>query len=108
MASNNQHKRVAAHHDWWARTYDKDYFTHFGIYHRVTMDNIKRFVPENLDSLILDAGGGTGIWSIELARMGYKVIMTDIEAKNGVIHVIDNVLVPANGKNEAKSSGCGA
>jgi len=37
-----------------------------------------------------------------------KVIKTDIVAKNGVIHVIDNVLLPESGKKEAKSSGCGS
>lgn len=69
---------VAAHHDWWAKTYDLDYFGRFALYHRVTWDNIRRFLPKNKDSLILDAGGGTGIWSIELAKLGYRLVLTDI------------------------------
>jgi ubiquinone/menaquinone biosynthesis C-methylase UbiE len=75
----NKHlKKVVAHHDWWAETYDSDYFEHFAIYHMVTLNNIRRFVPKEKGATILDVGGGTGIWSIELAKMGYKVVLTDI------------------------------
>lgn len=35
-----------------------------------------------------------------------KVVAADIEGKNGVIHVIDKVLIPAAEKSAAKSSGC--
>lgn len=75
----NKHlKKVVAHHDWWAETYDSDYFENFALYHRITLANIKRFLPEKKGATVLDAGGGTGIWSIELAKMGYKVVLTDI------------------------------
>jgi ubiquinone/menaquinone biosynthesis C-methylase UbiE len=75
----NEHlKRVAAHHDWYSGTYDSNYFESLALYHKVTLDNIRRFVPEENGALILDAGGGTGIWSIELAKMGYRVVLTDI------------------------------
>lgn len=75
----NEHlKKVAAHHDWYSETYDSNYFEGFALYHRVTLDNIRRFLPEEKGALILDAGGGTGIWSIELAKMGYRVVLTDI------------------------------
>ncbi len=75
---NEQMKKVSAHHDWWSETYDSDYFEHFALYHRITLDNIRRFLPNDKGAIILDAGGGTGIWSIELARMGYRVVLTDI------------------------------
>lgn len=35
-----------------------------------------------------------------------KVVVTDIEATNGVIHVIDNVLVPEKKKKASSSSAC--
>jgi len=73
-------EKMVAHHDWWADTYDDDYFGKLSLYHQVSLDNVRRFVPEKKDSLILDAGGGTGIWSVELARMGYRVVLTDISA----------------------------
>ncbi len=70
--------KMVAHHDWWSGTYDDDYFGKLSLYHQVSLDNVRRFVPEKEGSLVLDAGGGTGIWSVELARMGYRVVLTDI------------------------------
>jgi SAM-dependent methyltransferase len=69
---------VAAHHDWWAPTYDQDYSRKMAVYHAVTLDNILRFLPADRTLPVLDAGGGTGIWSIELARRGYRLVLTDI------------------------------
>ncbi len=75
----NEHlRKVASHHDSEAEIYDSDYFERFALYHKVTLDNIRRFVPKKKTATILDAGGGTGIWAIELAKMGYQVTLTDI------------------------------
>ncbi len=73
-----QARKVAAHHDWLAATYDANYFEHYAIYHRVTRENLRRHLPPQAGSLILDAGGGTGIWALELAAWGYEVVLTDI------------------------------
>lgn len=75
---SEQLKKVAAHHDWEAKTYDSDYFEHFALYHKVTLDNILSFLPEEKGGIILDAGGGTGIWSVEIVKMGYRVVLTDV------------------------------
>lgn len=48
------------------------------VYGYVTWEHLKNYLPENRDSLILDAGGGTGRWTIPLAQMGYQVILCDI------------------------------
>lgn len=59
--------------------YDGEYKTpFFSIYKEITWDNIKRFLPPERDSIILDAGGGTGEWGIRIAELGYKVVLTDI------------------------------
>ncbi|MHC5038521.1 MAG: class I SAM-dependent methyltransferase [Planctomycetota bacterium] len=71
-------KKVASHHDVWAESYDTDYFDRFPLYHRITWDNIARFLPEQKGALVLDAGGGTGIHSLELLKRGYRVVLTDI------------------------------
>ncbi|MBN1954548.1 MAG: class I SAM-dependent methyltransferase [Anaerolineae bacterium] len=58
------------------RHHDEDpFFTK--IYDPLTWDNIQRFLPPP-GRRILDAGGGTGRWAIQLARMGYQVTLTDI------------------------------
>jgi ubiquinone/menaquinone biosynthesis C-methylase UbiE len=70
-------RRVIAHHDEEAPTYDTD-IAGMILYNKITLDNIRRFLPEDHDGLILDAGGGTGFWAIQLAEMGYRVVLTDI------------------------------
>jgi ubiquinone/menaquinone biosynthesis C-methylase UbiE len=50
------------------------------LYAEITWSNIKRFLPKK-GSLILDAGGGTGFFARKLAKLGYRVVLTDI-AKN--------------------------
>jgi len=62
-----------------AKEYDKDYETpYWKLYHEITWENIKQFLPRRKDGLVLDAGGGTGYWAIRLAKHGYRVVLTDI------------------------------
>lgn len=67
-------------HDKIAEDYDAkcDNDLYMRLYEDVTWDNIKRFLPKNKNSLILDAGGGTGRWAMKIAKLGYNVILTDI------------------------------
>jgi ubiquinone/menaquinone biosynthesis C-methylase UbiE len=78
MPMNPHLTEVVAQYDAEAGTYDREYFANFALYHAVTLDNVRRHLPERRDRPILDAGGGTGIWSVELARLGYHVTLTDI------------------------------
>ncbi len=45
-----------------------------------TLHYLKKYLPKK--GLILDAGGGPGRYTIELARMGYDVVLFDITLKN--------------------------
>ena len=67
-------------YDLHARAYDKaldDPVMRF--YEAVTWDNVKQFLPEDKEnSLLLDIGGGTGRWSVPLAREGYHVVLGDV------------------------------
>lgn len=71
------------------------------VYGYVTWEHLKKYLPENRNSLILDAGGGTGRWTIPLAKMGYKVILCDIsqgmltQAKSKIIkeNLLDRVRI---------------
>jgi len=69
-----------AYHDHEASAYDAKYDENpffIRVYEPVTWDNIRRFLPP-LPAQVLDAGGGTGRWTVVLAQMGYKVTLTDI------------------------------
>ena len=62
-----------------AEEYDKDYERpYWKLYHEITWNNIKQFLPKRKNAVILDAGGGTGYWAIRLAKRGYRVVLTDI------------------------------
>ena len=76
---NKDIKEVKKFYNKIAKEYDKQYKTpYWRLYHEITWDNIKKFLPKKKNALILDAGGGTGFWAIKLAKLGYKVILTDI------------------------------
>ena len=84
-----------AYHDQEAPQYDAKYddnvfFTK--LYEPVTWDNIHRFLPP-LPARVLDAGGGTGRWTLILAGMGYDVTLTDIS--QGMLDVARDKLAAA-------------
>jgi len=70
---------VKEFHERTAEEYDKDYNTpYWRLYHEITWHNVKQFLPERKSAVILDAGGGTGYWTIRLAKLGYRIVLTDI------------------------------
>jgi ubiquinone/menaquinone biosynthesis C-methylase UbiE len=48
------------------------------VYDVITLKYLEPCVPTNGDALVLDAGGGTGRWAVQMARKGYNVILMDI------------------------------
>ncbi|MBA7699861.1 tRNA 5-carboxymethoxyuridine methyltransferase [subsurface metagenome] len=68
----------------------KKYYAEYGIkewkrlakdpYHRLEFDTTMYFLKKHLPkkSLILDAGGGPGRYTIKLAKMGYDIILLDL------------------------------
>lgn len=72
-------EKVKIFYDKIAKEYDRMYETpYWKLYDEITWYNIKRFLPKKKNALVLDAGGGTGYWTIKLAKLGYKVVLTDI------------------------------
>lgn len=63
---------ISEHFDGWLETLQGR------AYGAVTWEHVKRYLPENRSAAILDAGGGTGQWSLPLANMGYRVTLCDI------------------------------
>jgi len=65
-------------HDKVAGKYESGYSgPYWKLYHDLTFANIKKYLPKR-GSLILDAGGGTGFWSRILAKLGYRLVCTDV------------------------------
>ncbi|MGB9134612.1 MAG: methyltransferase domain-containing protein [Candidatus Bathyarchaeia archaeon] len=53
----------------------------FRIYDAITWKFLEPLVPTDLNSLVLDAGGGTGVWAIPMARKGCKVVLLDVSER---------------------------
>jgi ubiquinone/menaquinone biosynthesis C-methylase UbiE len=51
---------------------------YFKVYDAITWKYIEPYVPTDPSALVLDAGGGTGRWAIQMARKGCKVVLMDI------------------------------
>lgn len=65
-------------HDKIADKYESEYSgNYWKLYFDITYANIRKYLPKK-GAVILDAGGGTGFWSRKLAKIGYKMICTDI------------------------------
>jgi len=65
------------------------------IYDHITWDKtIKPYLSDDRDALILDAGGGTGKWTIPITGLGYRVTLTDIS--EGMLKVAKQKLAKAN------------
>jgi len=68
------------YHDANAEDYDSGYEAPFwSLYNEITWSYIQDCLPTCKEGVsILDAGGGTGLWAIKLARLGFNVILTDV------------------------------
>jgi ubiquinone/menaquinone biosynthesis C-methylase UbiE len=61
-----------AHHEWCRLQQDPYHQLEF----KVTMHFLEKYLPRR--GTVLDAGGGPGRYSIELARQGYSVVLLDL------------------------------
>jgi ubiquinone/menaquinone biosynthesis C-methylase UbiE len=58
-----------------AERYDEWYKAFQGaVEHHVDLELLKRYLPEDRSTKILDAAGGTGRIALPLAKMGYSVM----------------------------------
>jgi len=75
---DEQSERVVAYYRKTATDYDKEYHVPFfeEIYDKMTWHYIEPYLPQA--GVVLDAGGGTGKWSIPIAKKGLRVILFDI------------------------------
>jgi ubiquinone/menaquinone biosynthesis C-methylase UbiE len=73
-----QKRNVIQYYEKAAEEYDKEYDTPYfkRLYDKITWRYIEPYLPE--EGLVLDAGGGTGKWTIPIAEKGLKVVLYDI------------------------------
>ena len=71
--------------------YDKVFDTlYFKVYDEITWRYLEPYVPSSSDALVLDAGGGTGRWSLRMARKGCKLVLLDIS--EGMLNVAKRMI----------------
>lgn len=70
---------VESYYDKKAPNYDAAFDTlFFKIYDEITWRYLEPYVPSSPTALVLDAGGGTGRWTVRMAKKGCKVVLVDI------------------------------
>jgi len=71
-------------------------------YHKLEFDTTMHFLRKYLPKkgLILDAGGGPGRYTIELAKMGYDVVLLDLTPK--LLEIAQEQISKANVQNRVK------
>lgn len=75
-------KKSTKFHNEIAQKYEKEYRTpYWNLYHEITWEHIKKYLPKDKKYPILDAGGGTGYWSRRLAKLGFNVVCSDVAEK---------------------------
>lgn len=67
------------YHDKIAPEYEDGYKEpYWQLYFQVTWHNLQKYLPPEKGARILDAGGGTGMWSRVLAKEGYVPVCADL------------------------------
>ncbi len=69
---------VESYYDEKSSTYDSVFDTaYYKIYDAITWKYLEPYIPSDREALVLDAGGGTGRWSIRMAAKGCRVTLVD-------------------------------
>lgn len=77
---------VKRYYDERSVSYDTDdELLYFKVYNAITWKYTEPCVPKESDALVLDAAGGTGKWSIPIAKCGPKVVLLDLS--DGMLNV---------------------
>jgi len=79
-------EEVKSYYNRTAKSYEKQFeILYFKIYDAITWKYIDPYIPKDTNALVLDAGGGTGRWTIRIAEKGCKTILMD--ASNEMLSV---------------------
>ncbi|NVM01588.1 MAG: methyltransferase domain-containing protein [Candidatus Helarchaeota archaeon] len=82
-------KKFEQYYDKKSKNYDTDKnitgTLYAEVYNAITWKYLKPYLPRSPNNLVLDAAGGTGKWSISMAKEGCHVVLLD--ASNGMLNV---------------------
>ena len=71
--------QIEAHYDKKSKVYNSEFDNlFFKVYDAVTWKYLEPYIPTKPEALVLDAAGGTGRWTIRMAKKGCKVVLVDI------------------------------
>ncbi|HVP92530.1 MAG TPA: class I SAM-dependent methyltransferase [Acidobacteriota bacterium] len=75
-------EEVKAYYNNTAKSYEEQFkMLYFKIFDAITWKYIEPYIPKGTDALVLDAGGGTGRWTIRIAQKGCRVILMDASSE---------------------------
>jgi len=79
---------------------DEERLLYFKVYDHITWRYTKPFIPKHTNAKVLDAAGGTGKWSVPIAREGPHVVLADLS--DGMLDVAREKIAEAglNGRIE--------
>lgn len=72
-------EEARVYYDEKSKNYDETFsILYFRVFDAITWKHLEPYLPTNPNALILDAGGGTGRWTVPIAKRVKKVVLMDI------------------------------
>ena len=79
-------KETETYYDEKSEGYDEAFdMLYFKVFDVVTWKYLEPYVPMKRDAIVLDAGGGTGRWTIQMAGKGCRIVLMD--SSRGMLEV---------------------
>lgn len=72
-------EEARVYYDEKSKDYDETFsILYFRVFDAITWKHLEPYLPTNPNALVLDAGGGTGRWTVRIAKKVKKVVLMDI------------------------------
>ena len=81
MRELDKMEETEIYYDQKCRSYDETFsMLYFRVFDAITWKYLEPYLPTKPNALVLDAGGGTGRWTVRIAKQTGKVVLMDISA----------------------------
>ena len=72
-------EEIEAYYTEKSKKYDESFsMLYFRVFDAITWRYLEPYLPVNPEALVLGAGGGTGRWTIRMAKKARKVVLMDL------------------------------